>query len=379
MKIAIVTLPFHTNYGGVLQAYALKTCLEGMGHQVAVLDRKYKVRTPVWWKAPMVYLKRGLLRLIKGSKAPEVFRECRIKHELPIVSSPLRSFIDSNMHPYHLDSFNELKEGDFDAYVVGSDQVWRPVYVENIYDYFLEFTAGWDVRRVVYAASFGTTELEFEFTQLEKCSELLSDFNAVSVREDAAVKMCDEWLDYESAVHVVDPVMLLDKEHYLKLADIPGAGEFDGKVLSYILDKSEYKTNVVDFVCRCLGKEQKEARTSHFDASAPLDQRVIPSLEKWIGAFANADFVVTDSFHGCVLSLMLHKPFLVTGNSKRGLSRIESLLKMFDLDYRMVDAVDPEDDGEGWLTEMDWEYVDKVLKEKVDASRLFLDNALNCK
>ena len=283
------------------------------------------------------------------------------------------------MHPYHLDSFNELKEGDFDAYVVGSDQVWRPIYVENIYDYFLEFTAGWDVRRVVYAASFGTTELEFEFTQLEKCSELLSDFNAVSVREDAAVKMCDEWLDYESAVHVVDPVMLLDKEYYLKLADIPGAGEFDGKVLSYILDKSEYKTNVVDFVCRCLGKEQKEARTSHFDASAPLDQRVMPSLEKWIGAFANADFVVTDSFHGCVLSLMLHKPFLVTGNSKRGLSRIESLLKMFDLDYRMVDAVDPEDDGEGWLTEMDWEYVGKVLKEKVDASRLFLDNALNCK
>lgn len=379
MKIAIVTLPFHTNYGGVLQAYALKTCLEGLGHEVTVLDRKYKVKIPVWWKAPMVYLKRGVVRLLKGAKGPEIFRECRIKHELHIVSSPLRAFIDSKMHPYHLDSYNELKEGDFDAYIVGSDQVWRPVYVDDIYEYFLEFTVGWDVKRIAYAASFGTTELEFEFTQLERCSELLSDFDAVSVREDAAVQMCDEWLDYEHAEHVVDPVMLLNQEHYLNLADKSGAAEFNGKVLSYILDKSESKYNVVDFVCRCLGKDHNEARTSHFDKSTPIDQRIMPSLEKWLGAFANADFVVTDSFHGCVLSLILHKPFLVTGNSKRGLSRIESLLKMFDLDYRMVDAIDPEDDGEGWLTEIDWEYVDKVLKEKVDASRLFLDNALNCK
>lgn len=379
MKIAIVTLPFHTNYGGVLQAYALKTCLEDLGHQVSVLDRKYKVKTPVWWKAPMAYMKRGVVRLLKGRNAPEVFRECRIRRELPIVSSPLRAFIDSNMHPYHLDSYNELKEDDFDAYIVGSDQVWRPAYVDNIYDYFLGFTVGWNVKRIAYAASFGTDELEFEYTQLERCSELLSDFDAVSVREDAAVQMCDEWLDYENAKHVVDPVMLLGPEHYLRLADMPGAAEFNGKVLSYILDKADYKCNIVDFVCRCLDKEHKEAKASHFDSPVPVNQRIMPSLERWLGAFASADFVVTDSFHGCVLSLILHKPFLVTGNSKRGLSRIESLLKMFDLDYRMVDAIDPEDDGEGWLTEIDWEYVDKVLKEKVDASRLFLDNALNCK
>ena len=173
--------------------------------------------------------------------------------------------------------------------------------------------------------------------------------------------------------------MLLNKEHYLKLADRHGAAEFDSKVLSYILDKSEYKYNVVDFVCRCLDKEYAEVRTSHFENTIPLNPRIMPSPEKWLGSFVNADFVVTDSFHGCVLSLILNKPFLVTGNRKRGLSRIESLLRMFNLDYRMVDAIDPDDDGEGWLTEIDWEHVDKVLKEKLATSRIFLDNALNCK
>jgi hypothetical protein len=86
--------------------------------------------------------------------------------------------------------------------------------------------------------------------------------------------------------------------------------------------------------------------------------------------------VVTDSFHGCVLSILLHKPFLVVGNRARGVTRINSLLKMFGLEYRLVDAIDPDDDGQGWLTEVDWAKVDEILDDKRKTSLSFLSEVL---
>ena len=65
MKTAVITLPLHTNYGGILQAYALKCVLEGMGHEAVVVDRKDKMPLPVWYKAPFVYASRALKKMLK--------------------------------------------------------------------------------------------------------------------------------------------------------------------------------------------------------------------------------------------------------------------------------------------------------------------------
>ena len=94
MKVAIVTLPLHTNYGGLLQAYALKSCLEGMGHYVTVLDLKDKMPGPPALKAPFVYARRMLNVLLHGESAPEVFRERRFKFELPVVGFNTDAFIN---------------------------------------------------------------------------------------------------------------------------------------------------------------------------------------------------------------------------------------------------------------------------------------------
>ena len=99
-------------------------------------------------------------------------------------------------------------------------------------------------------------------------------------------------------------------------------------------------------------------------------------MEEWISAFDDADFVVTDSFHGCVMSILFHKPFLVASNHGRGLSRILSLLDMFGLGSRHVDGIDPDDDGEGWLMDIDWDSVDAVLEQWRGKSIGFLKNAL---
>ena len=86
MRIGILTFHSQLNYGGVLQCWALKKALEDMGHEAVVLDIDRKVNPPAVWKAPFVYVKRSLLNVLKFGKGPEVFRECRLKREYPVVS-----------------------------------------------------------------------------------------------------------------------------------------------------------------------------------------------------------------------------------------------------------------------------------------------------
>jgi len=376
MKIAIVTLPLHTNYGGLLQAYALKLMLEDMGHVAVILDLKRKIWFPGPIKAPFMYAKRMLLKILKGAKGPEVFREFRLKREYPVVSSALVPFVEEYIRPRMIDSYSEIKEGEYDAFVVGSDQVWRPMCFENVTDAYLKFTADWDVRRISYAASFGTDELEYDYTMMEECGKLLSSFDGVSVREDSGVSICDQWLDCDRAVHVLDPVMMLEVGVYRGLASRSVSCQAQGKVLAYILDRSQSKSKVVDFVSGATGKGICDVSVYPKDGKIPLNERIVPPMEEWLAAFSQADFVVTDSFHGCVLSILFHKPFLVVGNRLRGMARIESLLRMFSLESRLVEGIDPDDDGEGWLMDIDWNHVDQVLEERRQISLQFLKDSL---
>lgn len=368
MRIAIVTLPLHTNYGGILQAYALKTCLESMGHEVTVLDRIDKMPLPKWWKAPFVYAKRAVMRLFKGASAPAVFREIRYRRELPVRSANTSKFIDTYIDPRLVRWYSDLKEGEYDAYVVGSDQVWRPLYFGKVQDAFLAFAKDWDVVRVAYAASFGTDKLEYEYFQIEECAALLEKFDGVSVREDSGVTMCSEWFDCEKAVQVLDPVMLLSREKYESLLTGVTEHPCQGGLLTYILDDCPEKKSVVDFFKRVSGLNV---------VSVPVEDKVVPPLESWIASFADAEFVVTDSFHGCVMAILNHKPFVAVDNSRRGVARIQSLLEMFGLDMRLVQGIDPEDDGEYYLSAPDWDAVDAVLAQERMKSEDFLRKSLN--
>lgn len=376
MKIAIVTLPLHTNYGGILQAYALKTFLETSGHQVEVLERKDKMPFPKWWKAPFVYMSRAARCVFKGTSGPEVFRELRFRKELPHVGRNTLRFIDAYLSARLIDSYSDVKEGEYDAFIAGSDQVWRPLYFGHIEDAFLAFTKGWNVRRVAYAASFGTDQLEFSSQQLDVCSKLLRDFDAVSVRERSGVDICSEWLECDRAVQVLDPVMLAGPQIFRSLVSASRSHCAEGKVVTYLLDPSKEKETVVSFITRVSGMEAYDVSVCPYDRSKPVSERVVPPLEDWIAAFAEADFVVTDSFHGCVLAILMHKRFVAVGNSRRGMARMSSLLDMFGLDGRLVHGIDPEDDGEYFLSHPDWVGIDAILQNEREKSEAFLKDSL---
>lgn len=379
MKIGIITLPLHTNYGGLLQAYAMKAVLDEMGHETEVIDIREKMPSPKGLRALFIYARRGLVKLFKGSGAPEVFREIRYNRELSALSAHTSVFVERHIKPRLVESYRDIKEGEYDAFVVGSDQVWRPRYFGKIEDAFLAFAEGWEVKRVAYAASFGTDQLEYEYMQLETCSRLLGFFDGVSVREDSAVGMCEEWLDCDKAVHVLDPVMLLTADRYRELTSSHLASDASGGIMTYILDHSPEKRHVVDFMKKVSGMEVHDSSVSPYVNDRPVEERVVPPVGQWLASFIDADLVITDSFHGCVLSILLHKRFIAVGNSRRGMARLNSLLSMFGLEMRLVHGIDPEDDGEFFMSDIDWDQTDRILDERRALSLDFLRDSLGMK
>lgn len=340
MKLAILTLPLHNNFGGIIQAWALQTVLERMGHSVDVIDdviNRPAPRSIAAWKAVWIYPWRAIGKFTGRSQKPIRWEYVQRQIWLRARRS-LLPFIRRNIHIRNLDSITELRESDYDGYVFGSDQVWRPSYINGVYggevrNLFGAFCKGWSVRRVAYAPSFGLDSV-CEFTEAQLCdiANLLADFDAVSVREDSGMALLRNEFGVE-ACHVLDPTMLLTKSDYLELIAGVSPSEACGSVMTYILDPAAQKQNVANAVARKMGLAK------YGTALAGYGEPTI-TMEEWLSAFRDAEFVVTDSFHASVFSILFGKPFVVVGNSSRGQARISSLLRMCGLEHHFVESQD---------------------------------------
>lgn len=333
MKIGILTLPLHTNYGGILQAYALQTVLERMGHNVEVIDFQRPYKLPLW-KKHFVYAKRTIKKYVL-KKNVRIFKEEYKRKIKSIIRQHTQLFIDKYIHRRTIESFSEIKESDYDCIVVGSDQIWRPKYFSRIENAFLKFAEGWNIKRMAYAASFGTDEWEYTGKQTAKCARLLKQFDAVSVREASGVDLCREHLGVK-AQHVLDPTMLLDAADYIKLFEAAGTPKSKGKLLNYILDETPEKQALINRIAKEKSLVPFRVNSKVEDRFAPLTERIQPPVEQWLRGFCDAEFVVTDSFHACVFSILFNKPFVVIGNTERGLARFNSLLSLFGLEDRLI-------------------------------------------
>lgn len=333
MRIGILTLPLHTNYGGILQAYALQTVLERMGHKVCLIEKKRKLLPFPLWKAPFVYGKR-ILKNLAGHPFP-IFYEQKINRERPVVSQNTDKFIDRYIKRRIVDDYSDIKETDFDAIVVGSDQIWRPKYFHEIEHAFLDFTEGWNIKRIAYAASFGTDVWEYTMSQTKTCGRLVRSFQALSVREVSGVTLCREHFGVQ-AEHVLDPTMLLCREDYMKLFESASTQKSLGNLLCYILDETPEKTVIINNVAMECGLVPFSVKSKSEAITAALADSIQPPVEQWLRGFYDASLVITDSFHACVFSILFQKPFIVIGNTNRGMSRFTSLLNIFRLKDRLV-------------------------------------------
>ena len=363
MKIGILTLPLHTNYGGILQAYALQTVLERMGHEAYIIHLKRdEIPNFSWKKKILCYTKRFLFRYILGKKTFPVFFEENERKALPRIRQNTNRFIKKYINYYFINSFEDIgNEKIFDAYVVGSDQIWRkncsPWSIENS---FLQFDKRSDTLKIAYAASFGFDKWDFSIEQTEICKELAQRFDTISVREKSGVELCKKYLGV-CAKWVLDPTMLLTVKDYQKLVDEVKVPESEGKLMVYILDMEKEKAWIVNEIAKKRGLTPFNVNKRVYDYFAPIEERIQPPVESWLRGFTDAEFVITDSYHGCVFSILFHKPFIVLWNEGRGLERIKSLLEMFNLKDRLIAS--PQD-ATKIQNDIDWEIIDGILEEK---------------
>ena len=338
MKIAILTQPLRYNYGGILQNFALQTVLRRMGHDVVTLDpRRYKY---TWSQYIVLFFRHLVSRYIKGHREVALRGEWLADKPTRILGTNTFRFIDKYIkRREYTDLLKEVKEGDFDAFIIGSDQVWRPEYNGNLPNMFLDFTKGWNVRRIAYAASFGVDTWSVDGQTTKKCREGIRQFDLVTVREKSGVNLCKTLFDV-NALHVLDPTLLLTKEDYIKLLKIDKVKKSPGNLLVYILDYTDDKRLLIEKVSKQYGLTPFRVNSNFEDWSAELDKRIQPPVEQWLRGFYDADYVITDSFHACVFSIIFKKPFVVYGNTERGLSRFQSLLAMFDMNKCILSKAD---------------------------------------
>lgn len=379
MRIAIITLPLHYNYGGILQAFALERILHSLGHDAYVVRPKLRYSKIPFWVRSRRILKQCVRKFILQKKVtsidPEKFRR-ELKNTICLKTDV---FTNAYIKTIQVNKFNDLKRTDFDAYVVGSDQIWRSIYFKQVYDgplanAYLKFTDGWNVKRIAYAPSFGTDLWEYTEEETQECGEALKQFGAISVREDSGIKLCKKKFGL-SAECVLDPTMLLTKEDYIDLflkANIP---QSNGNLHYYILDSSKEKLGIVDFIAKQYNFTPFRVNLNPYDPDLKPEERVQPSVEQWLRAFYDARYVVTDSFHACVFSILFQKQFVVIGNKFRGMSRFYSLLEQFGLVDRLIEH--KEDIFK--LAKINYDVVYEKLEAKRHSSMKFLANALSSK
>ncbi len=352
MKIGIVTQPLKLNYGGYLQAWALQEKLRQMGHSPMTIDYLPKVR---WWKK---YIFTPVGNILYKSFGIGRFRHSGRREDF-------EAFVGKNMSltkRVHIYRPSLVKRYGFDAVISGSDQVWRPRYNrKNLENMFLRFADRGGVKRIAYAASFGVDEWEYTPEQTSECSRLAKMFDGISVREASGVDLCRNHLGVE-AIEVLDPTLLLTCEDYEKLCSNCPRQE-EAYLSAYILDLDEDKSAFIEKVAA-----ERNLKLKVFSA----DKSASFSIEQWLSMYRDASFVITDSFHGTVFSIIFHKPFVSIGNKGRGLSRFHSLLAKFGLENRLVMDVR----GSFVAGEIDWASVDGKLAVLRENAVSFLAGSL---
>ena len=244
---------------------------------------------------------------------------------------------------------------------------------------FFDFIKEEDVKRIAFAASFGVDEWLFTKKQENNCSKL-AKIRCYFVRKTLdcfyvkTILMCKQI--------IFRPNSLLNRYDYEKLiGDV-----YDDKstqLTSYILDLSDNKKQIIEHVANKLklkidfiGNPNSQKQDINYL------ERIIPPVEMWLDGFRKAKFVVTDSFHGVVFSLIFNKPFLCIGNKRRGMTRFNSLLKTFDLEDRLISPDNNQPDSIIYKidniiqTKIDFERIQLIINNEKNKSINFLKEAL---
>lgn len=371
-RVLILTLPLHNNYGGLLQAFALQKVVKSLGYEVIINNAKLQAKPKITVKRVVKFGINIAKRIVKTILRYRTLTSQQYK----IIAQNTSRFVNQYIDNQHIEYLSEKEVNEFDIFIVGSDQVFRKRW-SNVTKYFLEdLKVRNDKIKLAYAASFGTDDLsEWSQEEIEICKTLALKFKAISVREDSGVEIFKKYFD-TNAEHVLDPTLLLNKEDYLETIEKEDESTKSNVLMCYILDKTPEKSQIINTIKDRLKLQPLDVMPEEIfkKNTKDISKCIYPSVSKWLAGFRDASFVVTDSFHGTVFSIIFNKPFICVGNKLRGLTRFTSLLKIFRLEDRLVFSLD--DFSEKLLVNIDYEKINIIKQQWQVKSISFLEENL---
>ncbi len=371
MKIALITIHYGTNYGATLQAFATKKILSQYG-EVETIN----------YINPRLQYKSNLIRFepsIQGIKMM-IHDILRLKDRNKVVKK-FKKFTKSNLNINlsELVTQQDIQNGvinDFDVYVCGSDQIWNPKVVSKNGEldpvYFLNFVDK-PAKKISYASSMGG--YRFRDSEKVKIKDLLKDFTIISVRESDDQEMLSQFLERE-VFHVLDPTLLLSKEEWFEILKIDKnyRSQKEDYILVYGVQKTPLLKKVVEFVINKLGNKKVVIIDQAFKPliNAGFHIKDAGPIE-FIELFANARFIITDSFHGVCFSINFKNPFVAVSPAWLGKNRIESLLNLLGLKHRLLND---EKNIDKLSVDLNYESLEKQLQEELSKSIKILSSSI---
>ena len=321
-NIAIISMMFSNNFGGVLTYYALFYVLKNLGYNpILIYDN---------------IVSNNLYDDVKGCKL--ALKYLNVGNDI-FNKDELKKYIDK-----------------CDIFMVGSDQVWRMKKFHYLFDFI-----PCSKKKISYSTSFGIDHYDGNIEEKILFKYYLKQFDFVSVREDDGVNICKNYFDV-NACHVLDPVFLLEERYYNYLMSNTKLNIDYDYIAVYSLYSDEELSDTISYISDKLNMNAIFINNNN-------------SIEDFIYIIKNAKFLITDSFHGSCFAIIFNITFLVILNEFAGSSRIYSLLRQFNLSDRIIKRKN--DIIDNYLESINFEYINKKLEIEKEKSLKWLENALS--
>lgn len=373
-KIAILTLNGYFNYGNRLQNYALQQVLTSMNFEVDTVineTRKLNLKNSQTNKSER-------LKALRKKNISELFQLLYIKVENKLYKGKLKqqrtdifkdfsiSYINETDYSISDNNIPEDLSNRYDYFVTGSDQVWNPNLRDGSPIDFLTFAP--PEKRISYAASFGISEVPEKYSNNYQL--WLSEMAHISVREKAGAAIVKKLTGRDAEV-VLDPTMMLSKEQWLSIAKVPSHKPIKRYLLTYFL--GEISKERKSFLKDIANKNDLEiVNLAQINDKIPY----LSGPSEFIDYINSASVFCTDSFHGAVFSILLDTPFIVFNRKEKQSpsmnSRIETLLKTFNLESRSVENIKSNEQ----IFDIDYSHTVPILEAERKKALNYLEKAL---
>ena len=369
MKIGILTFQYSINFGAQLQCYALQKVVESKGFDVKIINYIPEEKKPIKFYKGLGLRENGVLYALQVL----FFRFLHVKK----AAQKIRDFQQENLNltiPCNYESIDDIAK-DFDAIIVGSDQVWGPAY-HGTKVYFLDNLPSFKGKKISYAPCCAYNKVNEK--DKSRLSQLLQKFDSISVRNTETQTFVRDLINQEAPI-VQDPTFLYDFGKEKSSLDIP----YKKYILTYLIgkeiegghEKAIEEIKLVHGDIPVVAIVLSTYETLHYFSWADKIYWKLNPFE-WLSLISSCTFFYTDSFHGIVFALKNQKPFIGFYSEEKRKSRFVDLMKRFDLSNVIVKSVSEIKNKNSVLNNVNYPVINKLLEEELNKSNEFLNGSL---